>query len=129
MSESSTPHTVAASVRDPPPEATASSAVAVSVRGAGKTFPGGLQALESIDLEVREGAFATLLGPSGCGKSTLLRMIGGLSTPTVGQVVVRSDPAVGGTRLGGSNLAARESARDDVAAKQRLAFVFQNPTL
>ncbi len=46
--------------------------LAVAVRGASKTYPNGLRALDSIDLEVREGDFATLLGPSGCGKSTLL---------------------------------------------------------
>jgi NitT/TauT family transport system ATP-binding protein len=77
--------------------------LAVAVRGASKTYPNGLRALESIDVEVREGDFATLLGPSGCGKSTLLRMIGGLSAPTAGSVVLGS----------GSTL----------------AFVFQNPTL
>jgi NitT/TauT family transport system ATP-binding protein len=85
-------------------------AIAVAVQGARKTYPNGVQALAPVDLHVRDGEFATLLGPSGCGKSTLLRMIGGLSQPTAGSVVLWPD--------------ARQNAQ-----RQRLAFVFQSPTL
>ncbi|MGW0073184.1 ATP-binding cassette domain-containing protein, partial [Streptosporangium sandarakinum] len=35
-------------------------------------FPGGVRALDSLDLEIGEGEFFALLGPSGCGKTTLL---------------------------------------------------------
>ena len=53
-------------------------------------IPGGdtNKVLKGIDLEVREGEFITLMGPSGSGKSTLLNIIGGLLTPTSGQVEV-----------------------------------------
>ncbi len=46
-----------------------------------------VQALEEIDLTVKEREFVALLGPSGCGKSTLLRIIGGLIEPTSGTVI------------------------------------------
>lgn len=47
----------------------------------GETF-----AVRSVDLDIREGEFLTLLGPSGCGKTTTLRMIAGFVLPTSGTV-------------------------------------------
>jgi NitT/TauT family transport system ATP-binding protein len=101
--------------------------LAVAVRGASKTYPNGVRALESIDVEVREGDFATLLGPSGCGKSTLLRMIGGLSAPTAGSVILGSGygPPVAAPRDPGAEYG-RGLAPSD---RPGLAFVFQSPTL
>jgi NitT/TauT family transport system ATP-binding protein len=104
--------------------------LAVDVRGARKTYPNGLRALEPVDLQVRRGDFATLLGPSGCGKSTLLRMIGGLSSPTAGSVVLWPGPAAdavvsGEPARGGIDRQAPGATGD----KRGLAFVFQSPTL
>ena len=68
----------------------------VELSGVGKTFgtgPGSVLALESIDLRIDPGDFVSLIGPSGCGKSTLLRLIGDLTTPTVGDVRVNGKPA------------------------------------
>jgi NitT/TauT family transport system ATP-binding protein len=45
-------------------------------------------ALQSIDLEVRDGEFAVLVGPSGCGKTTLLRIVAGLEQQTAGRVTI-----------------------------------------
>ena len=61
----------------------------VSLRGIDKRFANGTQALDGLDLDVREGEFLSLLGPSGCGKSTALRLIAGLSEPNAGAVVWR----------------------------------------
>ncbi|MDD3530566.1 MAG: ABC transporter ATP-binding protein [Gallionellaceae bacterium] len=45
-----------------------------------------VHALRGIDLELRAGELVVLLGPSGSGKSTLLNILGGLDTPTEGEV-------------------------------------------
>jgi NitT/TauT family transport system ATP-binding protein len=62
---------------------------AFQVRGVSKQYPGmpPVQAVDSIDLEIRDGEFVVLLGPSGCGKSTLLELLAGLQRPTSGSVV------------------------------------------
>ncbi len=46
------------------------------------------KALDKIDLEIEEGKFIVILGPSGAGKSTLLNLLGGLDSPTEGQILV-----------------------------------------
>ncbi|MGY8707450.1 ABC transporter ATP-binding protein [Bradyrhizobium sp. 18BD] len=45
-------------------------------------------ALDDITLDVRTGEFLTLVGPSGCGKSTLLDLLGGLTTPSSGRILL-----------------------------------------
>ncbi len=54
---------------------------------------GGIEALRDIDLTIGRGEFVSLIGPSGCGKSTLLRLIGDLTSPTIGSVTVNGKPA------------------------------------
>lgn len=46
------------------------------------------KALDSINLEIKEGEFVSIVGASGSGKSTLLRIIAGLTPPTTGQVIL-----------------------------------------
>ena len=45
-------------------------------------------ALQGVSLRMREGEFISIMGPSGCGKSTLLHILGGLTHPTEGKVVI-----------------------------------------
>ena len=66
----------------------------VEITGLTKTFPkGNVTALQGIDLHIEPGEFVSLIGPSGCGKSTLLRVIGDLTPPTAGTVLVNGKPA------------------------------------
>jgi multiple sugar transport system ATP-binding protein len=51
-----------------------------------KSYPGGVEVLRGIDLEVADGELVTLVGPSGCGKSTLLNLVAGFERPTSGHV-------------------------------------------
>jgi len=54
-----------------------------------KTYPVGIEvfkALRGVSLEVKKGAFMSIVGPSGSGKTTLLNLIGGLDTPTEGSI-------------------------------------------
>jgi NitT/TauT family transport system ATP-binding protein len=66
----------------------------VSLRAIGKAFETGggglIVALEQIDLDIAGGEFVSLIGPSGCGKSTLLRVIGDLTGPSDGTVMVNA---------------------------------------
>jgi NitT/TauT family transport system ATP-binding protein len=75
------------------------------LHGIGKTFPGGIEALAGLDLEVRRSEFLTLLGPSGCGKSTILRLVAGLASPSGGEILW------------------------SYGARPEIGFVFQDPTL
>ena len=71
-------------------------------------------ALNDLSLQIEAGEFLVILGPSGSGKSTLLHILGGLDTPTEGEVVV-----------GGANIA---DYSDKELAKYRrivVGFVFQ----
>ena len=57
----------------------------IELRGVSKSYDGET-VLCSIDLDIHEHEFITLLGPSGCGKTTTLRIIGGFVTPDEGKV-------------------------------------------
>ncbi|GAA2318116.1 ABC transporter ATP-binding protein [Nonomuraea roseoviolacea subsp. roseoviolacea] len=61
---------------------------AIELRRLTKVYPGGVKALDALDLVIPDGEFFALLGPSGCGKTTLLRTIAGLETATGGAVVI-----------------------------------------
>ncbi|MGH8609045.1 MAG: ABC transporter ATP-binding protein [Gammaproteobacteria bacterium] len=59
----------------------------ISISNLTKTYASGLQALKSIDLEIRKGEIFALLGPNGAGKTTLISIVCGIVTPTKGVVV------------------------------------------
>lgn len=62
----------------------------IELRGVTKQFDGET-VLDSIDLDIYDNEFLTLLGPSGCGKTTTLRMIGGFETPDQGDILFLSE--------------------------------------
>ncbi|MHA2759581.1 MULTISPECIES: ABC transporter ATP-binding protein [Vibrio harveyi group] len=47
-----------------------------------------VQAVQSVDLEIKQGEFVAIMGPSGSGKTTLLNMIGGIDAPSSGKVEI-----------------------------------------
>lgn len=84
----------------------------VSIEGVSKRFPGGVTAVDGIDISIPDACFTVLVGPSGCGKSTTLRMVAGLEEISRGTI-----------RIGGRVV-------NDVAPKDRdIAMVFQNYAL
>ncbi|MBN8214697.1 MAG: ABC transporter ATP-binding protein [Xanthomonadales bacterium] len=63
----------------------------VSLRNLTKTYQRGaekVEVLHGIDLDIPKGDFVALMGPSGSGKTTLLNLIGGLDSPTGGEITV-----------------------------------------
>lgn len=67
--------------------------IKVKAEGIRKEFPnksGGAAsvALDSINLEIRNGEFFAIVGPSGCGKSTFLEIVAGLIKPTSGSIYI-----------------------------------------
>ncbi len=83
--------------------------------GAGDTA---VLAVDEVTLSVESGEFVGLLGPSGSGKTTLLSILGGLLTPTAGEVTL------GGVRLAGL----RPAALTELRARE-VGFVFQTHNL
>ncbi|MGL4590852.1 MAG: ABC transporter ATP-binding protein [Aestuariivirga sp.] len=62
----------------------------LSLKAVRKMF-GPQAAVDSIDLDIAEGEFFTIVGPSGSGKTTMLRMLAGMDTPTSGDILLRGE--------------------------------------
>lgn len=60
----------------------------LSLKSVRKMF-GQHAAVDSIDLDIAEGEFFTIVGPSGSGKTTMLRMLAGMDTPTSGDILLK----------------------------------------
>lgn len=84
----------------------------LTISNMGKTYPGGVQAVRDVSIDIEDGEFIVLVGPSGCGKSTMLRMIAGLETITTGNL------QIDGLRV-----------NDIEPGKRDIAMVFQNYAL
>ncbi len=74
----------------------------------------GQTALDGVTLTVREGEFLGVVGPSGSGKSTLLHVMGGLLSPTSGDVIFKGDDVYKGNE------------RKLAWYRKRVGFVFQS---
>ena len=93
----------------------------ITINNLVKRFPVGgdfFTALKDIDLNLNKGEFTGLIGPSGSGKTTLLNIIGGLDSPTEGQVSVLGQ-ALNDTSHG-------ERAR---LRRKHMGFIFQSYNL
>jgi putative ABC transport system ATP-binding protein len=89
----------------------------VEASGLGKVHGRGeaaVTALQDVDLTVGPGEFVAVTGPSGCGKSTLLNLIGGLDSPTSGEI-----------RLRGERIDRAGEARRARLRRTEIGFVFQ----
>ncbi|MFN4142760.1 ABC transporter ATP-binding protein [Aestuariivirga sp.] len=62
----------------------------LSLKAVRKMF-GPHAAVDSIDLDIAEGEFFTIVGPSGSGKTTMLRMLAGMDTPTSGDILLKGE--------------------------------------
>ncbi|OBX18341.1 multidrug ABC transporter ATP-binding protein [Erythrobacter sp. QSSC1-22B] len=58
----------------------------LELAGLTKVYPGGLRALDNVDLTIRKGEIFALLGPNGAGKTTLIGAVCGLVTPSSGSI-------------------------------------------
>jgi putative ABC transport system ATP-binding protein len=86
----------------------------VALAGVSKVYPGGVVALDDVELSIGYGEAVGIVGPSGSGKSTMLHVIGALDRPSAGVV-----------RIDGYDLA-RLSDRELSALRARtIGFVFQ----
>jgi ABC-type lipoprotein export system ATPase subunit len=96
----------------------ANAGAAVHLRNVFHTYGAGTAAvpvLRGVDLDVPAGGYVALTGRSGAGKSTLLSLVGGLESPTAGEV------EVGGRSVGGLHGSALADFRRDT-----VGFVFQH---
>jgi ABC-2 type transport system ATP-binding protein len=60
----------------------------ISIRGLGKKYASGQEALSEVDLDIEKGEIFALLGPNGAGKTTLISIVCGIVTPSEGTVAV-----------------------------------------
>ena len=58
----------------------------LELEGLSKVYPGGLKALDNVDLTIRKGEIFALLGPNGAGKTTLIGAVCGLVRPSGGTI-------------------------------------------
>ena len=77
-----------------------------------------VKALDGVSLSVKRGEFLAVVGTSGSGKSTLLNMMGGLDTPTEGEIIIDGQSISG-------------LSRDEltILRRRKIGFVFQNYNL
>lgn len=81
-----------------------------------------VEALRGVNLRIREGELVAIMGPSGCGKSTLMHVLGAMTKPTSGQVLID-----------GGDISTMDDAQLTEIRRKKIGFVFQKfnllPTL
>ena len=111
--------------RGPTPDEPGSAQPMVAIRSLRKVYKVAeheVVALDGVTLDVSAGSFVAIMGASGSGKSTLLHVIGGLTAPTAGRVLVE-----------GRDLGAMADAERTAFRRRRIGVIFQEfnllPTL
>ncbi|MCP5076581.1 MAG: ABC transporter ATP-binding protein [Psychromonas sp.] len=79
-------------------------------------FP--VHAVDHLDLEIKQGEFVAVMGPSGSGKTTLLNMLGGIDTPTSGEVTID-----------GNNITQLAEKKLIAYRRDNIGFIFQDYSL
>jgi len=74
-----------------------------------------VQVLRGVDLSIQVGEFVAIMGPSGSGKSTLLSILGGIESPSTGDVL-----------LEGVSLAGLDDDQRTLLRRRRIGFIFQS---
>ncbi len=78
-----------------------------------------VQALSGISCSFQKGKIYVMMGPSGCGKTTLLNIIGGISKPTAGNIIVKN--------MGDISTFSQQKRTE--FRREKIAYVFQNNNL
>ena len=86
----------------------------IKLRGVVKEYPGGVRALNGVDIDVERGELLTIVGPSGSGKTTLLQIMGTLDRASAGEVWID-----------GFDAAAASDDELSALRARRIGFVFQ----
>lgn len=86
----------------------------LSARDVSMRYPGGVEALRGVSLDITEGELVAIVGPSGSGKSTLLNLMGTLDRPTSGTI-----------SIAGQDVAGLSDRRLSALRGRWLGFVFQ----
>ena len=73
-----------------------------------------VEALRSVDIEIKQNEYVAIMGPSGSGKSTLMNLVGALDTPTSGEYI-----------LNGTDVSKMDDDRLAEIRNQEIGFIFQ----
>ena len=83
----------------------------ISFDNVSRSFPGGVQAVRELSLEVEQGETLILLGTSGSGKTTTLKMVNRLIEPTSGRIAIDGDDIM---------------AQDPIELRRRIGYAIQH---